>query len=260
MGDFKVMGLLKTGSTHCSSPSEISEKHCPICGNPNRCGKKEVINGIELNRCWCAYETFPKAIFEIVPDALNGKSCICQQCLYQFKQDNHDRLKLRKIISEFVNTWQNDPTTSWTQIYTIGETLLEWKTQNNINGLWDITPIMMTATIDDAIGQGLKMIHLFSCLAGIDIISLGLMQSKETIIERCQKQHADFLGMTILQFDTESVLNTIIPKIPEKMCVLVGGPIFKTIPKKELHEKKYVPFNNICDYLTFLLNLEWKES
>ena len=259
MGVFKEMDPFRTGSNHFPSPSGIEEKYCPICGKPNRCGEKEVINGIELNRCWCAYETFPKTIFEKIPEEKYRKACICQKCLYRFKPENADILKLHKILDEFVTSWQNDPTISWTHIYTVGEKLLAWKTQQNIVGLWRHPPKMITATMDDAIGQGLKMIHLFSRVAGVEIIPLGLMQSKEAIIEACKNQHSDFLGMTILQFDTEEELNAIIQQIPERMEVLVGGPIFKVIPENELLNKKYIPCNSICDYLNFLLHLEWNK-
>jgi methylmalonyl-CoA mutase cobalamin-binding subunit len=164
--------------------------------------------------------------------------------------------KLRTILNELVNQWQNDPTVSWYQIYQVGEKLLAWKTQNRIAGIWKQSPKMITATMDDAIGQGLKMIHLFSRIAGMDIEPLGLMQSKETIIDACNYQLPDFLGMTILQYDTEEILNTIIPQFPKKMCILVGGPIFKMIPENELQHKKYTSFNSICDYLNFLLQYE----
>jgi len=256
MGDFKLMDLLKSSTTHLTSNSDVNEKNCPICGKPNRCGEKEVINGLKLNRCWCAYETFPKTIFEIIPEDKYRKVCVCQNCLSDYRPENADILKLRKILEEFTTSWQNDPTISWMQIYAVGEKLLAWKTQNKIVGLWKHPPKMITATMDDAVGQGLKIIHLFSRLAGIEIIPLGLLQSKEKIIDACQNQHPNILGMTILQFDTEEILNAIVSQIPETIHVLVGGPIFKMMPENELFRKRYISCNNICDYLNFLLHVE----
>jgi methylmalonyl-CoA mutase cobalamin-binding subunit len=252
------MTPLKTDPTHDIISAEIEEKICPICGQPNRCGEKEVINGIELNRCWCAYETFTQKIFEKIPQEKYRKACICQKCVYRYKTKNADILKLRKIVDELTNNWKNDPKISWTQIYGIGEKLLEWKTQKNIAGLWQYPPKMITATMDDGIGQGLKLIHLFSRIAGLEIVPLGLMQSRETIINECNKQCPEFLGMTILQFETEEILNTIIPQFPEKMIVLAGGPIFKMIPDDDIQNKKYFSFHHISEYLTFLLNYEPK--
>jgi len=248
--------LSHTCSNHIADPSIIDENSCPICGKPNRCGEKEVINGIPLNRCWCAYETFPKTIFEKIPEEKYGKACICQECLYQFRPKNADILKLHKILTELVSTWNNNPTISWGHIYSIGEKLLVWKKQNNCKGLWGKSPKMITATMDDGIGQGLKMIHLFSRVAGVELFQLGLMQSMETIIDACKNQHPHFLGMTILQFDTEEILNAIISKIPINIQILVGGPIFKKISESTLQNKKYIPFDNVCDYLNFLLHFE----
>jgi methylmalonyl-CoA mutase cobalamin-binding subunit len=236
-----------------ASPT-INEKYCPICGNPNRCGEKKRINGIQLSRCWCAYETFPKNIFQKIPKETYGKVCICQKCLEPFKSKNADIQKLHKILTELVSTWQNDPTISWTQFYSMGEKLLAWKSQENIEGLWSNPPKMITATIDDGIGQGLKMIHLFSRVAGISLIQLGLLQSMDTIINVCKKEQPRFLGLTILQFDTEEILNDLISQIPDTIQVLVGGPIFNKIPESALENKKYIPFNNVCDYLNFLLH------
>jgi len=250
------MSLDENESIPGHAHSGIDKNYCPICGKPNRCGEKKVINGIELSRCWCAYEIFPKAIFEKIPEEKNRKVCICQKCLYQFQSENTDIFKLRKILNEFVNQWQNDPKISWTQIYHIGEKLLEWKTQKGIAGIWKKSPKMITATMDDSLGQGLKMIHLFSRIAGIDIMPLGLMLSEETIIDACNNQFPDFLGMTILQYDTEKVLNSMIQKFPDKMNILVGGPIFKAIPRNELQNKKYISFNNVSNYLEFLLCFE----
>jgi methylmalonyl-CoA mutase cobalamin-binding subunit len=258
MENFKGMAPNIKGSTHCHSLSEINKKLCPICGQPNRCGEKEIVNGIELSRCWCAYETFPKIIFEKVPKDKYRKACICQKCLYQYKPKNADILKLRKILDEFISNWKNDPKTSWAHIYSVGKQLLEWKTHQNIVGLWKYPPKIITATMDDGMGQGLKMIHLFSRVAGLEIVHLGLMQSPKKIINECQKQNPDFLGMTILQFETEELLKTIIPQIPKQMQVLVGGPIFNTMPDNALQNKKYHSFNHISEYLHFLCNYEPK--
>ena len=113
---------------------------------------------------------------------------------------------------------------------------------------------MITATLEDGVGQGLKMIHLFSRIAGIEITPLGLMQTEGAIINACIKQQPDFLGMTILQFDSEEVLCRIIEHIPKKIQVVVGGPIFNMMDKEDLSKKSYVVLNTVSSYLDFLLN------
>lgn len=62
------------------------EMICPICGNPNHCGEKPVVNGVAREKCWCAYEIFPKEIMDRVPGEKYGKACICIDCLNRFKQ------------------------------------------------------------------------------------------------------------------------------------------------------------------------------
>jgi methanogenic corrinoid protein MtbC1 len=162
--------------------------------------------------------------------------------------------KLRNILSEFSDTWRQNPTISWSEIYQIGEKLLERKTEEKIPGLWEPKPTMITATLEDGVGQGLKMIRLFSVIAGIEIVPLGLMQTEEVIIEACTKQQPDFLGMTILQFDSEERLNHIIDHIPKEIQVVVGGPAFKLIDKEELLKKNYIVLNTVGAYLNYLLH------
>ncbi len=233
----------------------IHENQCPICGQPNRCGEKSTINGVGLQKCWCAYETFPKDIFQKVPEEKQHKACICKKCHNQFNQDgDYHAIKLRKVLTEFSDTWQQDPAVSWSEIYQIGEKLLEWKTKKQIVSIWDRQPTMVTATLEDGIGQGLKMIHLYSRIAGIKIIPLGLMQPEKAIIDACIKQKPDFLGMTILQFYSEESLDDIINQIPKETQVVVGGPVFKFLNDEELAQKNYTVLNSISAYLDFLLN------
>lgn len=62
------------------------EKICPLCGKPNRCGEKPVINNEEMKYCWCAYETFPRELLDRVPAENKGKACICINCINKFKE------------------------------------------------------------------------------------------------------------------------------------------------------------------------------
>lgn len=167
---------------------------------------------------------------------------------------NHMEEKLRAALREFSDTWRQDPTVSWTEMYQTGEKLLAWKKEENISGIWKKKPKMITATLEDGVGQGLKMIHLFSQVAGIEIIPLGLMQKEEAIINACIKQAPDFLGMTILQFDSEERLTHIINHISKETQVVVGGPIFNMMDREELLKKPYIVLNTVSAYVDFLLN------
>ena len=68
--------------------NDINEKICPICGKANQCNEKPMVDGIILEKCWCAYETFPKELINQVPEEKQKKACICINCLHQFKQNN----------------------------------------------------------------------------------------------------------------------------------------------------------------------------
>lgn len=60
----------------------IAEKICPICHKTNHCGEASGSG----DKCWCATEIFPQEIFELVPEELRNKVCICKECLERFKQ------------------------------------------------------------------------------------------------------------------------------------------------------------------------------
>ncbi|WP_424767166.1 cysteine-rich CWC family protein [Paenibacillus sp. sgz302251] len=57
---------------------------CPICGEPNHCGVKDVKEqGVE---CWCFHEHFPKGLLALVPEEKRGKACICKTCSTTYKE------------------------------------------------------------------------------------------------------------------------------------------------------------------------------
>lgn len=56
---------------------------CPICGKGNNC-----CNSLDksLGICWCNEKSFPRKIFDLVPEEELRKSCICKTCLETFKE------------------------------------------------------------------------------------------------------------------------------------------------------------------------------
>ena len=163
---------------------------------------------------------------------------------------------MRKHLLDLLATWRREGLPSWTQAYQSGQALLGWKTEQKIGGLWERPPQLVTATLDDSIGQGLKMIHLFSEVAGVVVRPLGLMQLSEHIITACHNYQPDMLGLTVLQLDTVEMLDHIAENIPDETHVLVGGPAFKLMPAAELCLKSYRVLNDVAAYLAFLLDEE----
>lgn len=68
---------------------------CPICNGNNNCNK----NG----DCWCGYEFFPKEIFDLIQEYQLGKSCICKDCLDQFKGKTKKTKSTSNTISPHCN-------------------------------------------------------------------------------------------------------------------------------------------------------------
>ena len=98
---------------------------------------------------------------------------------------NNSSSLLREKLASLVQQWQDDGLSSKYAFEFIAPDLIEWKRTNHISGLWETPPTMITATLDDFVGQGIKTIELFAEIAGIEVTSLGVMQSPETIIKEC---------------------------------------------------------------------------
>ena len=132
--------------------------------------------------------------------------------------------------------------------------MLAWKIDQQIGGLWEHPPQMVTATLDDSIGQGLKMIHCFSDVAGVKVTPLGLMQPPEVIVSTCRQLRPDMLGMTVLQFDSLEMLDEIVDKLSAATQVIVGGSAFRQMSAAQLREKPYRVLSDVAAYVEFLLS------
>lgn len=63
---------------------------CPLCGNDNLCGIKEVLAG---GTCWCMNkgERMPQELLERVPPDKRRQSCICQACYTAYMREASSR-------------------------------------------------------------------------------------------------------------------------------------------------------------------------
>lgn len=123
----------------------------------------------------------------------------------------------------------------------------------NVQGLWACSPSMVTATLDDGLGQGLAVIETFATAIGMRLIRLGLMQTPEAIIDACRRHQPDFLGLTILQFDTEDHLISIASRLPRKTRIVAGGPVFAGDPDFADRTGTHYAAKNVADFLQFML-------
>ncbi len=130
---------------------------------------------------------------------------------------------LRAKLLELLEEWKANKFASRYEIEQSGHDLLEWKTSNRISGIWNESPLMITATLDDALGQGIELIQLFAQAAGMEVIPLGICRPATAIITECKKHLPDLLGLTVLRSDVEEDLIFIGQSIPSKTRLIAGG-------------------------------------
>jgi methanogenic corrinoid protein MtbC1 len=136
--------------------------------------------------------------------------------------------------------------------------LREWKMKTGASGLWDNPPLMITATLDDGLGQGLEVIRMFSETAGLEIIDLGLLVTPGKIIAACKKNNPDLLGLTVLQFDSEEDILMISKNLPSKTKIIAGGPVFTADPGFARRTGIHFTAKNAAYFIRFLLQFHKK--
>ena len=136
--------------------------------------------------------------------------------------------------------------------------LREWKVKTGASGLWNNPPLMITATLDDGLGQGLGVIRMFSETAGLEIIDLGLLVAPEKIIAACKRNNPDLLGLTVLQFDSEEDILMISKNLPSKTKIIAGGPVFTADPEFAQRTGVHFTAKNAAYFIRFLLQFHKK--
>ncbi|MDY6903484.1 MAG: hypothetical protein SWH61_02255 [Thermodesulfobacteriota bacterium] len=166
------------------------------------------------------------------------------------------RSVLRASLTTFLQKLDANPGMSGSEMLATARSMLDLKQDQGIDGIFAIPPRMMTATLDDGIGQGLILIHCLAELAGVVLTPLGLMQTPETIITECRHRQPDILGLTVLQYETEEMLcDELIPQLPGDVTVILGGPVFRTMGGETLAAKPYRVLNDAGAFLDYLLKM-----
>ncbi|ETR74398.1 MAG: hypothetical protein OMM_06344 [Candidatus Magnetoglobus multicellularis str. Araruama] len=162
-------------------------------------------------------------------------------------------MKLRDFLQNWIN--QSNNTSQSRELMIQGmQGVQEFMRENQIASLWKQPPTLYTATLDDALGHGLDIIESFSMLLGMTVNRIGLLCDAETIINTCQTDMPDYLGMTILQFDSELALQYISQSLPKKTFFLAGGPLFKN--DLDFAQRCGINFvaKDIFEYIQFLIH------
>jgi len=161
------------------------------------------------------------------------------------------QIRLRELVKDWNRADRSFP--SHTELESSGRMLLEWKRTEKIKGLWDDDPpLLVSTTLDDGIGQGVRIINLFSEVAGLRVMPIGLLQPPEKIIDACNRNSPDILGLTVLQFDSEEMIVTIRREIDPGIQIIAGGPVFRA--DLGFAERTGVDFvaKNVASFLEYL--------
>jgi methylmalonyl-CoA mutase cobalamin-binding subunit len=133
------------------------------------------------------------------------------------------------------------------------EELLRWKSANDDRGIWPVPPRLLTATLDDGIGQGIEVIHLFAEVLGMQVIPLGLVRPADAIVAACLAHLPEYVGLTVLQLDSEEELARVGHRLPAGTCLIVGGPAFRHDPEMAMRCGVHYVAANVAYFIDFLL-------
>ncbi|MGA6926619.1 MAG: hypothetical protein WBY88_13100 [Desulfosarcina sp.] len=161
---------------------------------------------------------------------------------------------LREAVNRLTDDWLTGGPPSRQTLDQAAKEIVRLRARLNVNGVWQDPPSMLTATLDDAIGQGLEVIEMFAAAIGMRLTRLGLMQSPAAVIDACRRHHPDYLGLTILQFDTEDDLLFIAGRLPDHTRIVAGGPVFAGDPEFAGRTGIHYAAKNVADFLRFMLH------
>lgn len=170
---------------------------------------------------------------------------------------NNSSALLREKLSDLLKQWQASEFPTRYEIESDAKDLLAWKQAHNVSGLWHKPPLMITATLDDALGKGIEIIQLFAEVAGIKVIPLGIMQSPDTIVDECNQHCPSLLGLTILRSYAYKDLEYIGHHIPKKTLLIVGGgPFLQMDPELAVRTKVHLVIKDVASFIGFILNFQ----
>ena len=168
-------------------------------------------------------------------------------------RDAYDFIEFRQKVETLLLNWTTIPPTREAYL-DAAKDLTAWRTRRNHVGLWVIPPLMVTATIDDGWGHGLEIIEKLAQSAGLHIHPLGLMQPSHVILEACWRIRPHFLGLTVLQFDSDDQLTEILHGLPASTRLIAGGAAFQYDTGFAERTGTHVAIQNGTAFLRFLLD------
>ncbi|MCJ8502298.1 hypothetical protein [Desulfatitalea alkaliphila] len=137
---------------------------------------------------------------------------------------------LRQGLAALCRRLQTQGPASGEQMMAAAEELLQLRQRMGGKGLWRRPPRLLTATLDDAIGQGLALIERFAAAIGMVVTPLGLRRPPDAIVHACHDYRPAFLGLTVLWLDSEADLALVARQLPSETRLIAGGPAFRYDP------------------------------
>ena len=163
--------------------------------------------------------------------------------------------EFRNKVDHVARDWCTHGLPSHQVLDETAQDLIQLKARLGTHGLWLDSPTMLTATMDDGLGQGLMVIEKYARTIGMQVIALGLMKSAQEIIDACWQHRPEYLGLTVLQYDTEDELKTIAEGLPAKTLIVAGGPVFSGDPEFAERTGTHYAARHVGDFLRFMLNV-----
>lgn len=164
--------------------------------------------------------------------------------------------EFRQKLENFLQKWEDGPPTREVYLNAARE-LTVWRKERNHTGLWAVSPLMVTATIDDGWGHGLEVIEKLADAAGLRVSRLGLLQTPAIIIEACHRMKPYFLGMTVLQFDSDEMVAETVRGLPSSTRLVAGGAAFHHDPDFATRTGTRMVVKNGAAFLRFLMADDW---
>lgn len=164
-----------------------------------------------------------------------------------------NRKRLSGKLNQLSQKWCREGLPSRQQIENICINLSAWKKAHNIPGLWQPAPLLLTATLDDAMGMGLDLIESYAALAGMHVKRLGLLMKKEEVVAACRARQPEFIGLTMLHLDSEEALAHIGKNLPESTQLIAGGPALRHDPDLAVRCNIAFVAGHVGHFLDYLL-------
>ena len=161
--------------------------------------------------------------------------------------------RFRDAVSRLAEQWLAHGLPAQQQLHQHAADLQAMRTQLKVAGLWQQPPSMVTATLDDGLGQGLAIIENFAAAIGIRLVCLGLLRTPEEIVAACCRVVPDFLGLTILQFDTEEHLVNIGQQLPPQTRIIAGGPVYLADREFAARTGTAYAARSVADFLQYMV-------